>query len=445
MTTGKIPSGHADVATILSLQKNLKLAIYGTGKAGEIFYDTVKSNRPDLIITCFIDSFTAGTKNGIPVLLPKDALGADTIDLIVICSYRYQEIAFLLRYLGIDNYIIYLEYLKESDGEQVDDDINLLDRMTASYDRADSIYKPTNYWATYGKAFLPELYTYGLDGFRSRKGSLLESFGAADLQVPIDPHFSNYEQLIGYFYRLTRKKFIAHGLDIDKCHATKVGSPEGVRFAGKFWTLTQLQYCSKFADAVEHMPFHDGMLYVELGSGLGRTAEIMKRLYPHATFILADIPPQLYVAHQYLLKVFGQDVLPFDESIDLSLDANFMEKIQGKIVLIPSWKLKDLIGLKISFFWNSASFQEMEPDIVYHFLDIIKTMHPDSIYIEALPQGNYWGKWEPGKGGTKAPVTEDYYIDTLSDMYNLDATYCSDIFLRNMDYTSYIFNKIKGS
>lgn len=65
--------------------------------------------------------------------------------------------------------------------EQVADDLSLLNLMLADTMRAPDIYKPTNYWSVYEKRFLPELRKMGLHNFRSRKESLLSSFGATDL------------------------------------------------------------------------------------------------------------------------------------------------------------------------------------------------------------------------------------------------------------------------
>ena len=174
---------------------------------------------------------------------------------------------------------------------------------------------------------------------------------------------------------------------------------------------------------------------------MGRNIEIMAHLFEYATFLIFDIPPQLYVAHEYLQAVFPSRLIKYDKANLISEPEKEVEKYKGKIILLPSWKLPEWSKIKIDLFWNSASFQEMEPDVVKNYLNLVVRMSPQWIYINALPGGNYWGKWKPGRGGTKQPVEEKYYIDNLEKYYYLFCTYDTDYFLREKDYKSYVFKK----
>ena len=48
-------------------------------------------------------------------------------------------------------------------------------------ENADILLRPTNYWSNCRNRFLRELRKQGLKDFRRRKDSVLESFGAVDL------------------------------------------------------------------------------------------------------------------------------------------------------------------------------------------------------------------------------------------------------------------------
>ena len=184
------------------------------------------------------------------------------------------------------------------------------------------------------------------------------------------------------------------------------------------------------------------MIFCELGPGLGRNIEVLAPLYKNATFLLFDIPPQQYVAHQYLSRVFPDRFIKYNESITIEPSSTTIPKsLQGKIVLLPTWKMPKWEKIKIDIFWNSASFQEMEPDVVKNYLRHVISMDPSYIYINAKPGGNYWGEWQPGRGGTKEPVHKKYYFETLSSVYEIKAEYWTDYFLRPQDYRSYIFGK----
>jgi len=101
---------------------------------------------------------------------------------------------------------------------------------------------------------------------------------------------------------------------------------------------------------------------------------------------------------------------------------------------MPAWA-----NCKTNVFWNSASFQEMEPDVVLNYLELVKHMAPEWVYINALPGGNFWGEWHPGQGGTKQPVLDKYYFQGLGELYKLSALYDTDYLLRAPRYKSYVF------
>lgn len=334
---------------------------------------------------------------------------------------------------------------------QVDDDLPLLEQMMQESKSADSMYQPTHFWKFYEDRFLPEIREMGLDSFRRRKDSVLASFGGTD-PIPHPPRsirraiasraqrlfpslgsalMPTPEEITRARYRRVQKKFadLPH-LKLTDCAASLIGDPDSfVEIDGKPWTATHLEYCSVFADAKRYLDFekYEGMgLIVEIGSGLGRNAEIWASLYPQITIFLFDIPPQLYVAHQYLKKRFGDRVVSYNEA--LKLDPNLPYSSFGKIVLLPTWQLPLWSQYaRPTIFWNSASFQEMEPDIVVNYLSLIKQMKPKYAYINAMPGGNHHpGSAESGGLGTKNPVLEKYYYEAFQDDYKPIAVYDTD-------------------
>lgn len=356
---------------------------------------------------------------------------------------------------------------------QVQDNYPLLLDMLNDMRLADPLYRPTNYWSFYEQRFLPELRQRGLRDFRSRTDSILTSFGATDpLPIPelrfkkafkgatrlgrlltkaieksglielfvlrIDP-YSVTPLLLNY----VRDKFEKMGLDIMKCPTSEFGNPEDqFETQGTIWSSTHLVYCSMVADAAKFISFSNESVICELGSGMGRNIEVLGKLYPGATLLLFDIPPQLYVANQYLTSIFGDRVISYSTATSLDpTNAQALESVKGKIVILPSWKIPAWSHFKVDVFWNSASFQEMEIGVVQNYLAHVKTMNPRWIYINALPQGNWWGQREEGRGGVLEAVTESCYQEALQPNYLLQTTYETDYFFRPKDYKSYIFER----
>lgn len=354
---------------------------------------------------------------------------------------------------------------------QVRDDLPLLAEMMDARFKCDPLYQPTLYWTVGERTFVRELQRVGLKDFRRRKGSTLSSFGAVDLAIKGTVRFDPPIQFRGlgiinrallwsvqifekchvtfnanivhdpteitkYFYRIVKDKYENMSLDIQKCPASLYGNPEDlIEMGATFWSLAHLQYCSMFIDAAQHMTFGSDMVFCELGSGLGRNVEVLAQLFPKATLFLFDIPPQLYVAHQYLSEVFGNRMIKYSEAVLLkpASNKNIPDYVKGKIVLLPSWFMPIWSGVQMDIFWNSASFQEMEPNVVVNYLRLVKMMNPTWIYINALPQG---------KNGTKIPISDRYYTESLGSLYYLSCSYETDYFLRSQGYMSYVFKRV---
>lgn len=356
---------------------------------------------------------------------------------------------------------------------QVPDEPALLSAMMSDMEKADELYRPTKYWMYAEDRLLPELRSRGLHDFRRRKNSVLIYFWATDLKIggAIRHRFIkkpfvavadflnwlftrtdiltvglskpiNNDDITPYFFTHVRRKFMLAGLDIKKAGMNMVGNPEDlVKIDGALWSMYHLQHCSMVADAARYIPFSNKMVFCELGQGLGRTAQVLAQLYEDATFILFDIPPQLYVCNQYLKSIFKSRVIDYKEAIKLDpKKSSTLKKIKGKIVVLPSWKMPEWQNIKVSIFWNSASFQEMEPHVAVNYLNIVKKMKPDWIYINALPNGNTSSP-KAGERATREPVYDKYYIETLKDKFSLDKRYETDYFLTYAPYFSYIFKK----
>ena len=361
---------------------------------------------------------------------------------------------------------------------QIEDNSVLLQEMWEAQLKADPLYKPGNYWDTYSKVFIPELKTKGLHDFKRRKFSILGSFGATDLNLltlrnlptwleklktkkilwHAVPHISDVIEWIlkpierlylkqfsandvfDYFYPRISEKFSQKGWDLKNFSMSDIGNPdEKVPYDGKIWSRHHLEMASIFIEALEKSEFPKDGTLVEIGPGIGRNTEFFATAYPDATIILFDIVPQIYVLNQYLKKRFPERFISYEQT--RSVELKKISSYKGKILLFPTWDIPNFKKLKIDYFWNSASFQEMEPFIVKNYLEIIKSMSPDYIYLNQLPTGNYWGENPSENGGTKEPVTESLYQKGLESNYVRIHTYATNYLLRKPDYYSYIFRK----
>jgi len=332
--------------------------------------------------------------------------------------------------------------------EQVIDDLSLLHLMLNDARCAADIYKPTNYWSVYEKKFLPELERMGLHNFRRRKNSILTSFGATDLFSPfgidllknriflnrITRKIPFWKTFLSSINKLSNKLFpftLPYNMDLeelritaynitcllgaisgsqplDKLNISLAGNPEDVfTINGKNYTMSILTYYLQYAYCCKFIDFNKISILVELGSGSGKQIEIIKKLHPQITFLLFDIPPQLYVCEQYLKSIFPNDVVSYKETKDMDFSAFINQMSKGKIYIFGNWKFSILTNLVIDLFWNAASFQEMEPEVVANYLYYVNKS-AKSVFIKAVMEGKEVAREKGEHGVIRQTTIEDY-------------------------------------
>jgi putative sugar O-methyltransferase len=135
---------------------------------------------------------------------------------------------------------------------------------------------------------------------------------------------------------------------------------------------------------------------LEIGGGFGVLGEILMSRDPQARYVDVDIPPLLTVASYYLTELFGADrVKIFDESVP---DEGPIDVPQSGV--LPNWRIEDISG-EFDLFVNAFSFQEMEPDVVAHYIATVAAKNPE--YVVSLnskagkrmaKKENEWGVME---------------------------------------------------
>src|SRR6185437_1034711 len=232
---------------------------------------------------------------------------------------------------------------------QVPDRPDLLKLMLDDLASAPAAFRPTNYWSVYEQRFVPELTNRGLVDFRRRRGTVLTSFGASDHRPRgayldlsrsrvfgnrVTQHLPGWKRLLARMSDLFNRDGLSPvRLDVYECglrelqesafrltqlygeHARArpldsielscAGNPEDVfEIGGRPYTMRALYYYLRYAYCCQFVDFEQIDLMVELGSGMGRQIEIIRKLHPRTRILAFDIPPQLYVCNQFLSTIF---------------------------------------------------------------------------------------------------------------------------------------------
>jgi len=331
----------------------------------------------------------------------------------------------------------------------IENDIELLHLMMADSAVAPAEYQPTNYWSNYQKLLLPELERTGLVDFRRRKDSVLSSFGATDL-LPISAytnhlpiwgiksktwllirHLSKIQGINSFFrkvsaayigvsvedlyhlcYEFARMYGLKNGaVPLENLDASPIGNPEDLfSIQGRNYTFSVLNYYLQYAYCCKFIDFSKIQSLMELGGGSGKQIEVIRKLHPDIECYLFDIPPQAYVCQQYLSAVFPGEVVSYRVT-------RVMEKIEagnaGKIYQFSPEKIATLKNLNYDLFWNSGSFQEMEPPIVMNYLNHVDKQANRGVYLHEAMEGQSVAA-KPGAHGVLVPTTMEHYHTGLA-------------------------------
>jgi putative sugar O-methyltransferase len=254
----------------------------------------------------------------------------------------------------------------------------------------DSLYRPTSFWGPGLDALLADMETLGLETFKSWPTAgwwFYPRYGVGFTYAVVDEVLATVKPALpdaqpGWIRSAlvatheARRDFDALRLawnqanwpcDLNGLGESKVGVPfQYYRFtnAQHGWTRPYLNYALCMAALSMHVDAPPKR-FLEIGGGFGVLGEFLMSRDPDAVYVNLDIPPLLTVASWYLHELFGDRVGLYDSGISPtgSLD------VAGSAVL-PNYRLPDLTG-EYDVFVNSFSFQEMEPDVVENYVDLV--------------------------------------------------------------------------
>jgi len=342
---------------------------------------------------------------------------------------------------------------------QVKDDPELLELMINDSHSFSELYRPTNFWENYEKIFLPELKSLGLHDFRRRKNSVLSSFGGTDeLQSSVFEkilnkrrgsfkrrtlHFllrnllknSKFKAMLSYVtkgysglnnddlnllcyeYAKSYGEHSQNAKPIKEFEASLIGNPENIfEIDKKKYTISLLNYYVVYCYCCRHMDFETINSMAEIGPGLGKQIEIIKKLHNNITFFLFDLPCQLYVAEQYLSAVFPDSIVSYRETRKMK---EIPKNNEGKIFIFSPNKIQDISNLSYDMFFNHGSFQEMEPENVLNYLKYVNKQTNKYIFLGAAMGGREVAS-KKGQHGVLKKTTLEHYKKGWNDFHLQD-------------------------
>lgn len=296
-------------------------------------------------------------------------------------------------------------------------------RSLRELEDCDAVYRPTNFWGPGVERLLSDMRERGLETFKSWPEALFWFYPVYGVPLAaqarrrllreaedIDPSLlRRLRALLDGAPEAARDFDVARlawdqsrwPTDLDSFGESGVGAPRRLfRLTESTvrWGRPYLNYLLCMAALSRHVDATPRS-FLELGGGFGALGEIVLARDPEARYVNCDIPPLLTVSSYYLTELFGDErVLTYDErvartgAVDVPASA-----------CLPNWRIEDLSG-PFDVFVNSYSFQEMEPDVVEHYVETVTRL--DVSYVVSLNsrEGKHVATGE-GDVGVLDPVT----------------------------------------
>jgi len=113
----------------------------------------------------------------------------------------------------------------------------------------------------------------------------------------------------------------------------------------------------------------------------------------------------------------------FPDSVVSYKETRKMKKIptenNGKIFIFGNWQIEEIENFNYDIFWNSASFQEMEPNVVLNYLKFVNKQTKNYIFLLELMKGKEIATVK-GSPGVIEQTKLDHYKTGLKDFHIKD-------------------------
>lgn len=303
-------------------------------------------------------------------------------------------------------------------------DLALLQALQQDYRAAPASFHATRYWENYEESIskevarldvelidsglYPYLATFGFGTVPYRRGSRRFGSGSGAASKVLDwaggvkGRFLPYRMALQDIHELALAKAEwaaarAQARPPTHLRPASFGNPQDLfEVDGRLHSVSFLDYFMRYCFAHQAIRFRGDEVFVEIGSGSGKQAAVLKQLLPDATFLCFDLPLQLFLAYQYARGSAPDHVVELEQTRRWT-DLSGLQK--GRIHFFGNWQVPLVSALRFDVFWNAASFGEMEPEVVQRYLSYIDG-RAQWVYLMQARHGKESGR---ARGGVERP------------------------------------------
>ncbi|MEJ8278724.1 putative sugar O-methyltransferase [Pseudonocardia spirodelae] len=302
----------------------------------------------------------------------------------------------------------------------------LLELMLADLDTAPQEYRPTNFWRTGLEKVVADLRDRGFAEFRRHPSA---TYFYAPRYAPVSrpaAALSRAFGLVGGPGTLLRERIdqvpvarshhaLVTALDpADRSpslsgfsESTAGGPTEQLVFDGRRFSRSSLNYLRGLVMLKRAVPDLDVSTVLEIGGGFGTLGEILVPRNEGVRYVDVDIPPVAAVATHYLREVLGADRV-LDYAATREAEKIELGAIEEPATVLCSWQLPRLQGT-VDLFVNFISFQEMEPEVVQNYANLVTDLGARWLLLRNSPTG---------KPDVREPMLRHRYLE-MFDRFEL--------------------------
>jgi len=215
-------------------------------------------------------------------------------------------------------------------------------------------------------------------GLRTHVNLLLPSFHMTNMW-----YRSQYQREL--FLQLLESS-ISESPEMQKFGDRCLGHPsDAIEFEGNFYTPNFYNKLKEYFFAKQYIEFDEVESVLEIGAGYGAQMEVILEDNEETRGCIVEIPPQLYLAQQYLDACYPREVCKYHEVKKLGV-ANALRDFRA--VCLAPWQIAELPEGTFDLFWNMASFQEMSPIVVENYAHHIQRATKRFLYIANSVEGD---------------------------------------------------------
>ena len=213
--------------------------------------------------------------------------------------------------------------------------------MMTEYGKAPKVYQSSNFWKELNKKHIKQLSNEGFDNFKRSVNMRYFNWGVLGILIhqlspvfseflkgnfaPIfNSHFINsrskdnshakfFNDVPAFIYRVyvaALRDYVYHN-DILKIlnHLEEplIGNPFGIVYKNKIVSQDLCNSVHEFYSITQKTSLKKNLEIAEIGAGYGRLAYVFLDTLPKSSYCIIDIPPALFIAQEYLSKVFPKE------------------------------------------------------------------------------------------------------------------------------------------